>query len=402
VDDSIRMLVSRLETLGDPRQAGKVTFPLVEMAMLAVAGIIADCDGWEDVADFGRDRLDWLRQFLPFENGVPSHDTFGRVFSVVDVEPLEACLADWVAETFTLPGRAADASRSENETPPNETTPNETTTAEPRPHVALDGKTMRGSHDRVQGGSPLHVVTAYASEAGISLGQTAVAEKSNEITAIPQLVSVLCLAGCIVTIDAMGCQKEIARCLRAAQADYVLAVKGNQPSLQQAVITFFEQMEEHESAGVEFQHRETLDRGRGRIERRLYWTAHAPAELTASGDWPDLSSIGMVLSERTEHGETTCEVRYYIMSLSNNVVEFSRVVRAHWAIENSLHWRLDVTFREDASRQRTGHSARVFTLFRKLALNFLNQEHSTKRSVRAKRKQAARNPQYLLKVLTSV
>jgi predicted transposase YbfD/YdcC len=386
------MLVSRLATLDDPRQAGKVTFPLVEMSMVAVAGIIADCDGWEDVADFGRDRQDWLRQFLPFENGVPSHDTFGRVFSVVDVEPLEACLADWVAETFTLPGRAADASRSENET----------TTVERRPHVALDGKTMRGSHDRVHGGSPLHVVTAYASEAGVSLGQTAVAEKSNEITAIPQLVSVLCLAGCLVTIDAMGCQKEIARCLRAAQADYVLAVKGNQPTLPAAVIAFFEEMEAHESAGVEFQHRETLDRGRGRIERRLYWTVPAPAELTASGDWPDLSSIGMVLSERTEHGKTMREVRYYIMSLDSDVVEFSRVVRAHWAIENSLHWRLDVTFREDASRQRTGHSARVFTLFRKLALNLLNQERSTRRSVRAKRKQAARNPQYLLKVLTSV
>lgn len=393
MDDSIRMLVSRLEALDDPRQAGKVTFPLVEMSMVAVAGIIADCDGWEDVADFGRDRLEWLRQFLPFEHGVPSHDTFGRLFSVVDVESLEACLADWVAETFTLTRREPDVSPAPDESVPD---------AKPRPHVALDGKTMRGSHDRVQGGSPLHVVTAYASEAGVTLGQTAVAEKSNEITAIPQLVSVLCLAGCIVTIDAMGCQKEIARCLRAAQADYVLAVKGNQPTLHAAVIAFFDAMEEHESAGVEFQHRETVDRTRGRIERRLYWTAHAPAELTASGDWPDLSSIGMVLSERTEHGETTCEVRYYIMSLASDVVEFSRVVRAHWAIENSLHWRLDVTFREDASRQRTGHSARVFTLFRKLALNFLNQEHSTKRSIRAKRKQAARNTSYLLKVLTSV
>jgi predicted transposase YbfD/YdcC len=398
MDDVVRGLVSRLGTLDDPRQAGKVRFPLVEMSMVAVAGIIADSDGWEDVADFGRDRLDWLRQFLPFEHGVPSHDTFGRVFSVVDVETLETCLADWVAETFTLTGGDTDASPAADDLSPSESSAD----AKLRPHVALDGKTMRGSHDRVQGGSPLHVVTAYASEAGVTLGQTAVAEKSNEITAIPQLVSVLCLAGCIVTIDAMGCQKEIARCLRAAQADYVLAVKGNQPTLHAAVIAFFEEMEAHESAGVEFQHRETLDRKRGRIERRLYWSAPAPAELTASGEWPDLSSIGMVLSERTEHGETTCEVRYYIMSLASDVVEFSRVVRAHWAIENSLHWRLDVTFREDASRQRAGHSARVFTLFRKLALNFLNQERSTKRSVRAKRKQAARNTTYLLKVLTSV
>jgi len=235
------MLVRRLETLDDPRQAGKVTFPLVEMSMVAVAGIIADCDGWEDVADFGRDRLEWLRQFLPFEHGVPSHDTFGRVFSVVEVEPLEACLADWLMETFTLTGRETDGSPATDESVSNDSA----SLMKPRPHVALDGKTMRGSHDRVQGGSPLHVVTAYASEAGVTPGQTVVAEKSSEITAIPQLVSVLCLAGCIVTIDAMGCQKEIARCLRAAQADYVLAVKGNQPTLHAAVIAFFDAREEH-------------------------------------------------------------------------------------------------------------------------------------------------------------
>mgnify|MGYP002640404674 FL=1 len=404
MDDSFRMLVSRLGALDDPRQAGKVSYPLVEMSMVAVAGVIADCDGWEDVADFGRDRLDWLRGFLPFENGVPSHDTFARVFSVVDVEQLEACVAGWVEETFT---RSPHESR-ESPLPAEPSTPGESTAATLRPHVSFDGKTMRGSHDRIHEGSPLHVVTAYASGPAVSLGQTAVAEKSNEITAIPHLVSVLCLTGCIVTIDApsnskqAGCQKEIARCLRKARAEYVLAVKGNQPTLHAAIIAYFDAMEEHEEAGVEFQHRETLDKKRGRVERRLYWSAAAPAALTASGDWTDLCSIGMVISERTENGKTTREVRYYIMSLENNVQEFSRVVRAHWSIENSLHWRLDVVFREDESRMRTGHSARVFTLFRKIALNLLNQERRTKRSVRAKRKQAARNSQYLLEVLTSV
>ena len=403
VDDSFQMLVSRLGALDDPRQAGKVSYPLVEMSMVAVAGVIADCDGWEDVADFGRDRLDWLRGFLPFENGVPSHDTFARVFSVVDVEQLEACVAGWVEETFTrAPHKSSPHESRESPLPDKQTTTGESTAATLRPHVSFDGKTMRGSHDRIHEGSPLHVVTAYASGPGVSLGQTAVAEKSNEITAIPHLVSVLCLAGCIVTIDAMGCQKEIARCLRKARAEYVLAVKGNQPTLHAAIIAYFDAMEEHEQAGVEFQHRETLDKKRGRVERRLYWSAAAPAALTASGDWTDLCSIGMVISERTENGKTTREVRYYIMSLENNVQEFSRVVRAHWSIENSLHWRLDVVFREDESRMRTGHSARVFTLFRKIALNLLNQERHTKRSVRAKRKQAARNSQYLLEVLTSV
>ena len=261
---------------------------------------------------------------------------------------------------------------------------------------------MRGSHDRIHEGSPLHVVTAYASTLGVSLGQTAVAAKSNEITAIPLLVSALCLTGCIVTIDAMGCQKEIVRCLREAGADYVLAVKGNQPTLHQAIIDYFDALEEHEAAGVAFQHKETVDEKRGRIEQRLYWTVPAPPELTASGEWADLSSIGMVISVRTENGKTSCETRYYIMSSDSDVEDFSRVVRAHWSIENSLHWRLDVVFREDESRMRTGHSARVFTMFRKIALNLLTQERSTKRSVRAKRKQAARNPRYLLKVLTSV
>ena len=404
MNDSVRLLISQLSTLEDPRQAGKVTYPLVEMSMLTVAGVIADCDGWEDVADFGRDRLEWLRQFLPFENGIPSHDTLARVFSIINVEQLEACVTRWIEQTFPLSTEASNNTCPSNNTDPSNaaSAANPDTASTPRPHVAFDGKTMRGSHDRIHEGSPLHVVTAYASTPGVTLGQTAVAAKSNEITAIPLLVSALCLTGCIVTIYAMGCQKEIVRCLREAEADYVLAVKGNQPTLHQAIIDYFDALEEHEAAGVEFQHKETVDQKRGRIEQRLYWTVPAPPELTASGEWVDLSSIGMVISVRTENGKTSCETRYYIMSSDSDVEDFSRVVRAHWSIENSLHWRLDVVFREDESRMRTGHSARVFTMFRKIALNLLTQERSTKRSARAKRKQAARNAQYLLKVLTTV
>ena len=398
MEHAVQSLVNMLGRLEDPRQAGKVTYPLVEMSMVVGAGVVADCDGWEDVADFGRDRLEWLRQFLPFEDGVPAHDTFARVFSIINVEDLEACVATWVAETFPL---STDRS-CESHVIDNPATAGDATTAKVRPHVSFDGKTMRGSHDRVHDGLPLHVVSAYASTPGVTLGQTAVAEKSNEITAIPQRVEALCLVGCIVTIDAMGCQKEIARCLREAEADYVLAVKGNQPGLHQTIIAFFDAMEDHEASGVDFHYRETLEEKRGRVERRVHWSAPAPPELTGNGNWRDLRSIGMVVSERTENGKTSCETRYYIMSLAPDVEEFARVVRAHWSIENSLHWRLDVVFREDESRMRTGHSARVFTLFRKIALNLLNQERSTKRSVRAKRKRAARNPQYLLEVLTSV
>lgn len=388
MDDAIRVLVTGLSELDDPRQAAKVIYPLPELALVTVAAIVADCDGWDDVAEFGRDRLDWLQQFLPFEHGVPSHDTFARVFSVVDVESLEVCVSRWVAETFMRDTAASPDS-------------DQATTA-PREVVGVDGKTMRRSHDRARDESPLHVVSAWASTAGVSLGQVAVAEKSNEITAIPALVRLLCLTHCIVTIDAMGCQKEIARVLREAEADYVLAVKGNQPNLQQAVIQFFDAMEQHESDGVEFQHHETLDEKRGRRERRLYWTAPAPAAVTETGDWTDLLTIGMVISERTINDDTSREVRYYISSLENDVGEFSRAVRAHWSIENSLHWRLDVVFREDESRMRIGHSARVFTLFRKVAINLLNRETTRQQSLRSKRKKAARNTDYLLKVLTSV
>ena len=204
MNDSVRLLISQLSTLEDPRQAGKVTYPLVEMSMLTVAGVIADCDGWEDVADFGRDRLEWLRQFLPFENGIPSHDTLARVFSIINVEQLEACVTRWIEQTFPLSTEASNNTCPSNNTDPSNaaSAANPDTASTPRPHVAFDGKTMRGSHDRIHEGSPLHVVTAYASTPGVTLGQTAVAAKSNEITAIPLLVSALCLTGCIVTIEA--------------------------------------------------------------------------------------------------------------------------------------------------------------------------------------------------------
>lgn len=261
---------------------------------------------------------------------------------------------------------------------------------------------MRRSHNHAQDRPALHIVSAWASELGVSLGQVAVPEKSNEITAIPALVKMLCLVNCIVTIDAMGCQKEIARTIREGQADYVLAVKGNQPTLATTITQFFDDMEKHETDGITFEYHETLDRKRGRLERRLYWLAPAPASLTASEEWKDLRTIGMVVSERTIDDKTTRETRYYISSIANDVTEFSRAVRAHWSIENSLHWRLDVVFREDDSRQRIGHSARVFSQFRRIALSLLNREKSTKMSLRAKRKKAARDTDYLLKVLAGV
>jgi predicted transposase YbfD/YdcC len=272
----------------------------------------------------------------------------------------------------------------------------------PREVVPIDGKTMRRSHDRSEERPAQHVVSAWASELGVSLGQLAVPEKTNEITAIPELVRMLVLVNCIVTIDAMGCQKEIARTIREGRADYILAVKGNQPTLATSIAQFFEDMEHHESDGITFEDHETLERKRGRREQRMYWLAPAPVSLTASGEWKDLRTIGMVTSECAIGDKTTQETRYYISSISKDVTEFSRAVRAHWSIENSLHWRLDVVFREDDSRQRIGHSARAFSQFRRIALSLLNRETSTKKSLRSKRKKAARDSNYLLKVLAGV
>lgn len=270
--------------------------------------------------------MEWLRQFLPFEHGVPSHDTFARVFSVVNIQCFERLLSQWVDEVFRQrqqpTGIALDPSAQTS----------------PREVVPFDGKTMRRSHDRANGQVALHVVSAWACELGVSLGQLAVPEKSNEITAIPQLVKSLDLNDCIVTIDAMGCQKEIARTIREAHADYVLAVKGNQPTLQQVVMQFFEDMEQHEIAGTVFETHETLERNHGRQEHRLYWQAPAPATLTDSGEWSDLLTIGMAINQRTIGETTTSETRYFISSLPCDVIELSRAVRSHWSIENSLHW----------------------------------------------------------------
>ena len=386
----IQLLVTRLSDLPDPRQAGKVSYPLVEMALTCVAGVVADCEGWDDIAEFGRDQLEWLRQFLPFEHGVASEDTFARVFSVVNIECFERLLSQWVDEVFR------------QRRPPTGIALEPAGQSSPREVVPFDGKTLRRSHNRANEQAALHVVSAWASELGVSLGQLAVPEKSNEITAIPQLVTSLNLVDCIVTTDAMGCQKEIARTIREAEADYVLAVKGNQPTLLQIVAQFFEDMEQHEVAGTVFESHETLEQNHGRREHRLYWQAPAPVALTSSGEWADLQTLGMAINERTIGEQTTSETRYFISSLSCDVLEFSRAVRSHWSIENSLHWRLDVVFHEDDSRQRIGHSARAFSQIRRIALSLLNQEKTTQKSLRAKRKKAARNPDYLLKVLTGV
>lgn len=360
--------------LSDPRMQAKTQHKLLDMVTIAVLAAISGADGWSDVEIYGRTKEKWLRRFLELPHGIPSHDTFGRVFALLDPEEFRACFRCWMQAVFEVSAGEV---------------------------VPIDGKTLRRSHDASANKAALHLVSAWAAENGAVLGQVATEEKSNEITAIPELIRKLELAGCIVTIDAMDCQTEIAREIRQNKADYVLAAKGNQERLCERVQDTFDHYEEHEAAGHQFSYHETFERNRGRDERRMCWSVPAPEWIDPEGRWQDLRSVGMVVCERTAGGETTVETRYYVSSLESDAAELARAVRSHWLIENSLHWVLDVVFREDDSRMRVGHSAQNFAVVRHLALNLLKQEKTLKVGTKAKRMKAAMDDSYLLEVLSA-
>lgn len=358
--------------LVDPRIEQKTRHKLQDIVTIAVLAAICGADGWVEVQVFGETKCQWLKQFLELPHGIPSHDTFGRVFALLDPEQFRTAFANWMQAVFQV---------TDGEI------------------VPIDGKTLRRSYDRGSSRAALHVVSAWAAENGAVLGQVATEAKSNEITALPQLIQTLELAGGIVTIDAMGCQTEIARRIREKKADYVLAVKGNQESLHERVRHVFVEYEAHESGGNQFSYHETVERNHGRTERRMCWSVAAPPQIDPQGRWKGLRSIGLVICERTVDGKTTVESRYYISSLQSDAAELARAVRSHWRIENSLHWVLDVVFREDDSRMRIGHSAHNFAIVRHLALNLLKHEHTLKAGTKAKRMKAAMDHDYLLRVL---
>jgi predicted transposase YbfD/YdcC len=308
---------------------------------------------------------------LELPGGIPSHDTFNRVLRLVDPVQFQACFLSWMQ---------AVAAATAGEV------------------VAIDGKTLRRSFDTGTAKRAIHMVSAWATANGVVLGQRKVDTKSNEITAIPELLDLLALKGCIVTIDAMGCQRAIAQKILDQGADYVLALKGNQPTLEQAVERFFVTGPEAEAHRSRSEYHEQTEQGHGRVETRCAWISAAlDAELTAAA-WPGLQSIGMVEATRTLGGKTSVEQRFYLSSLPPEAPPFARAVRKHWGIENKLHWTLDMTFREDQSRLRAGHGAENFAVLRHIALNLLRQESSPK-SMPRKRLACALNPDYLLKVL---
>jgi predicted transposase YbfD/YdcC len=355
---------------------------LVDRVVLAICAVIAGSESWEDVELFGNAKAAWLTGFLRLPNGIPSHDTFCRVFRHLDPDAFQACLVGWlraVADALGLEG---------------------VTVAGPaRQHRAIDGKALRHSFDRAGAKGALHLVSAWATEAELTLGQVAVDGKSNEITAIPKLLRLLDLKGALVTIDALGCQKASVADLKAAGADYVIAVKDNQPPLHADIQGCFEKGLEEDFAGLEYSSDCTEEQGHGRSEAREVHTILNPPGIRDQALWPGLVAICMVVSLRDLAGKVSVEVRYYIGSLKADAKEYAAIIRDHWRIENSLHWVLDVTFREDYNRTRKDHGPQNLALLRRLAVSLLKKETTLETSVRSKRYNCSLDEDYLLNVL---
>lgn len=356
-------------TLKDPRRRHRRLHRLQDILVIALCAIIAGAQDWQEIETFGRKRRDWLRRFLALPNGIPSHDTFERVFDRLRPQAFQACFQKWV--------QAVSA-------------------AVRIKHVAIDGKTLRGSGSAKLG--PLHLVSAWATAQRLSLGQVAVDAKSNEITAIPALLELLELNGALVTIDAMGCQKEIARKVVERGGHYALTVKDNQEHLLEDIQRTFERAFETDFAGMAHDQHETEGRGHGRHEYRCYTVLYDTAGIRRREAWTNLTTLGMCVSERTVKGETTTEVRYFIGSKRAGAKYYGTALRNHWGIENSLHWQLDVTLAEDANRVTKRHAAENLALLRRLTLSLL-QAHPAKLSIAKKRFAAALDPSFLEDIL---
>jgi predicted transposase YbfD/YdcC len=364
-------LISHFSVMKDPRYGNHQQHKLMDILVIAIAATICGADTWVDMENYGESRKEWFSEFLELDNGIPSHDTFGRVFSLLSAAEFEKCFMAWVEDIRELLDGEI---------------------------IAIDGKTVRRSYDRTKGMKPIHLVSAWATQNRLILGQKKVSEKSNEITAIPELLDLLMLKGCIVTIDAMGCQKEIAQKIVEKEADYVLAVKGNQKGLHEDLELFFKDAKQTDFKEVDHGFYKTVNKDHGRMEIRRHWLTSSIDWLPSKKDWTGITQIGMVESERHQNDRISVERRYYITSMLGSVEQFSQAVRYHWAIENSLHWVLDVAFREDDQRIRYGaHNAAIL---RRLALNLLKQEKTSKRSIKSKRLKAGWDPDYLKKVLS--
>jgi predicted transposase YbfD/YdcC len=358
--------------LTDPRIDRSRLHELLDIVAIAICAVVAGADSWDDIEDFGEVKHDWLSTFLDLPNGIPSHDTFRRVFERLDPEEFQEGFLGWIGALHEATERQV---------------------------IAIDGKTPRRSFDRAEGKSALHMVHAWATANHLLLGQVAVDEKSNEITAIPKLLKMLGISGAIVTIDAMGCQKEIARTIRGRKADYILALKANHGGLFEQVVAFWEAGYSRLMKGPDIRYHRQWDESHGRFEARRCWAASGLGWLEGREEWEGLKSVVFVESERFIGDELSVEARYYLSSLPNDAKLLNEAIRSHWSVENSLHWVLDMTFHEDRSRIRKENAPENFGLLRRLALCLLKKDTTSKRSIKGKRLKAAWDDGYLLRVL---
>ncbi|WP_299735803.1 ISAs1 family transposase [uncultured Endozoicomonas sp.] len=366
-------LMNKLSIINDPRQSWKVEHKLTDILILTICAVIAGCEGWEEIEDFGNERLDWLKQYGEFEHGIPSHHTIARVVAVVNPKKFQACFIEWMKACHQV---------SNGEI------------------IAIDGKTVRRSYDKGKDKGAIHMVSAFANANELVLGQVKVNEKSNEITAIPELLELLEIRGCLVTIDAMGCQRDIAKKIVDKGADYLLAVKGNQGKLHEAFENHFSIEKVNQWTGDLFR---TEEKSHGRMESRLHIVSDIFDEfVNLSFDWKGMKTVGIVLSARME-GEIfnpdDISIRYYISSAELTAEDLAKAARGHWGIENKLHWKLDVAMNEDDCRIRRGNAAEMLATFRHVAVNMLNNTKTFKAGLKRKQKKAAMSTRYLSEVL---
>lgn len=364
-------------SITDPRIERTKLHKLIDILVIAICGAICSCDSWEDVEEFGTAKQEWFETFLELPNGIPSHDTFNRVFARLDPVEFRTCFIGWVSVASKLIGGQV---------------------------IAMDGKVLRRSHDRGIGKGAIDMVSAWACTNQLVLGQVKVDEKSNEITAIPQLLKALEISGCIITIDAMGCQTEIAKTIVEEEADYVLALKDNQGNLFEDTQKLFEDLESSQYQAYPYNYEKTVNKGHGRIEIRECWTISDPqilCHLRGFKNWEKLLTVSCIRSQRWIGDEKTCEDRFHIASILG-AKRVLAAVRSHWGIENSLHWTLDMAFDEDHCRVRKDHGSENFAILRHIALNLLKQEKTSKRSINGKRLLAGWMEDYLLKVLSGL
>jgi predicted transposase YbfD/YdcC len=363
--------------VNDPRIERTKEHKLIDIIVIGICAVICGAEGWVDIENYGKSKKKWLKTFLELPNGIPSHDTFGRVFSLLDAQEFQAAFYSWVLAV-------------------NEITQGQI--------INVDGKCMLGSEDKALGKRAIYMVSAWAEANHLVLGQRKVNEKSNEITAIPELLKILAISGCIVTIDAIGTQTNIAKTIIEAGADYVLSVKENQGHLYEDISTLFAVDQAQNFKYACFDYAKTTNKGHGRIDIRECWTTSNPEYLNLirnSGNWTGLKSIAMVICIRIVNGAETRRVRFYITSLPADAKRILHVVRRHWAIENELHWILDVALNEDHSRVRKDQAPENFAVLRHIAINLLKQEKSAKGGIHAKQLQAAWDEHYLLNVLAA-